>query len=88
MTSLTITVDHKTTHYLHACMVKLQLKLSCHNSTGSSAPLTYNTNNNSKGCKVLKFGHIPPDVLVDGIEQVIDPSQHMLWLETLEEPSF
>ena len=35
----------------------------------------YHTGNNSKGCKVVNIGHIPPDILVDGVDEVTDPHQ-------------
>ena len=35
----------------------------------------HHTGSNSDGGKVLKIGHIPPDVLVDGVEEVTDPRQ-------------
>ena len=31
---------------------------------------TYHTSGNSNGSKVLKFGHIPPSILVDGVDKV------------------
>ena len=37
--------------------------------------LTYHTSNNDNGCEILKIGHIPPDILVDGEDEVKDPSQ-------------
>ena len=31
---------------------------------------TYHAGNDDNGGKVLKFGHVPPDVLVDGVDEV------------------
>ena len=36
---------------------------------------THHTGNDDNGGKVLKFGHIPPDVLVDGVDEVKNPRQ-------------
>ena len=35
----------------------------------------HHTGSNDDGSKVLKFGHIPPDALVDGVDEVTDPRQ-------------
>ena len=36
---------------------------------------TYHTSNNSNGDQVLKFGHILLGLLIEGIDEVTDPSQ-------------
>ena len=50
---------------------------------GGQRELTYHTSNDDNGGKVLKFGHIPPDLLVDGIKQVTDPSQERKYQQNL-----
>ena len=36
---------------------------------------TYHASSDDNGGKVLKIGHIPPNILVDGEDDVTDPSQ-------------
>ena len=37
--------------------------------------LTYHAGSDSNGDQVLKFGHIPPGLLVEGVDEVTNPRQ-------------
>ena len=42
---------------------------------GNGSSETYHTSDNDYGGKVLKIGHIPPNILVDSVDEVTDPCQ-------------
>ena len=56
--------------FLHFCIIGMLIKVTgMHMVVGNTAWLqsqTYHTSNNNNGGEILKIGHIPPDILVDG----------------------
>ena len=60
-------MDHQGSYYLY------EIDYDDHKATSFSQ--TYHASSDDNGGKVLKIGHIPPNILVDSEDDVTNPSQ-------------